>query len=112
LIWESLLSTKPSIRPSIGTENPISEETDHREIAGRVPVMNEVQFLFASESPVLVSSAPPGQTTFCFRYKMKDGAERWSRTPVGLDGRPPDLSATIGESGRSSAYACKLAAAQ
>jgi hypothetical protein len=45
----SLLSTKPSIRPSIGTENPIPEEMDHREIAVRVPVMNEVQFLFASE---------------------------------------------------------------
>src|SRR5713226_413982 len=49
LIWESLLSTKPSIRPSIGTEDPIPEEMDHREIAVRVPVMNEVQFLFASE---------------------------------------------------------------
>src|SRR5216683_6496099 len=47
--WESLLSTKPSIRPSIGTENPIPEEMDHREIAVRVPVMNEMQFLFASE---------------------------------------------------------------
>src|SRR5258708_3242847 len=46
---QSLLSTKPSIRPSIGTENPIPEEMDHREIAVRVPVMNEVQFLFASE---------------------------------------------------------------
>jgi hypothetical protein len=49
LIWNSLLSTKSSIRPSIGTENPIPEEMDHREIAVRVPVMNEVQFLFASE---------------------------------------------------------------
>src|SRR5271166_3230169 len=38
-----------SIRPSIGTENPIPEETDHREIAVRVPVMNEVQFLLPSE---------------------------------------------------------------
>ena len=38
-----------SIRPSIGTENPIPEEMDHREIAVRVPVMNEVQFLFPSE---------------------------------------------------------------
>src|ERR1700736_369738 len=46
---QSLLSTKPSIRPSIGTENPIPEEMDHREIVVRVPVMNEVQFLFASE---------------------------------------------------------------
>src|SRR3984893_4722358 len=42
-------SPLPSIRPSIGTENPIPEEMDHREIAVRVPVMNEVQFLFASE---------------------------------------------------------------
>jgi hypothetical protein len=36
-----------SIRPSISTENPIPEEMDHREIAVRVPVMNEVQFLLA-----------------------------------------------------------------
>src|SRR5436309_7163047 len=33
----------------IGTENPIPEEMDHREIAVRVPVMNEVQFLFPLE---------------------------------------------------------------
>ena len=38
-----------SIRASIGTENPIPEEMDHREIAVRVPVMNEMQFLFPSE---------------------------------------------------------------
>src|SRR6266404_8186028 len=38
-----------SIRPSIGIENPIPEEMDHREIAVRVPVMNEMQFLFPSE---------------------------------------------------------------
>ena len=38
-----------SIRPSISTENPIPEEMDHREIAVRVPMMNEVQFLFPSE---------------------------------------------------------------
>ena len=38
-----------SIRPSIGTENPIPEEMDHREIAVRVPVMNEMQFLFPPE---------------------------------------------------------------
>src|SRR5262249_37485 len=38
-----------SIRPSIGTENPIPEEMDHREIAVRVPMMNEMQFLFPSE---------------------------------------------------------------
>src|SRR5256886_16853547 len=38
-----------SIRLSIGTENPIPEEMDHREIAVRVPVMNEMQFLFPSE---------------------------------------------------------------
>jgi len=40
---------RPSIWPSIGTENPIPEEMDHREIAVCVPVMNEVQFLFPSE---------------------------------------------------------------
>jgi hypothetical protein len=38
-----------SFRLSIGTKNPIPEEMDHREIAVRVPVMNEVQFLFPSE---------------------------------------------------------------
>src|SRR5215470_8980662 len=38
-----------SIRPSIGTKNLIPEEMDHREIAVRVPVMNEMQFLFPSE---------------------------------------------------------------
>ena len=38
-----------SIRPSIGTEDPIPEEMDHREIAVRMPVMNKVQFLFPSE---------------------------------------------------------------
>src|SRR5271165_3302129 len=37
------------IRSSIGTENPIPEEMDHREIAVRVSVMNEVQFLSPSE---------------------------------------------------------------
>ena len=31
----------------IGTENPIPKEMDHRKITVRVPVMNEVQFLFA-----------------------------------------------------------------
>ena len=38
-----------SIRPSIGTKNLIPEEMDYREIAVRVPVMNEMQFLFPSE---------------------------------------------------------------
>jgi hypothetical protein len=33
-----------SIRPSIGTQNPIPEGMDHREIAVCVPVMNEMQF--------------------------------------------------------------------
>ena len=36
-------------RSSIGTEHPIPEKMDHREIAVRVPVMNEVQLLFPSE---------------------------------------------------------------
>jgi hypothetical protein len=35
--------------PPIGTENPIPEEMDHREIAVSMPVVDEVQFLFASE---------------------------------------------------------------
>jgi hypothetical protein len=53
-----------SIRPSIGTENPIPEEMDHREIAVRVPMMNEMQFLFPSEpckslkKGVLLPSSP------------------------------------------------------
>ena len=38
-----------SIRPSIGTENPIPEEMDNCEIAVRVLMMNEVRFLFPSE---------------------------------------------------------------
>ena len=38
-----------SIRHSIGAEEPIPEEVNHSKIAVRVPVMNEVQFLFPSE---------------------------------------------------------------
>jgi hypothetical protein len=37
------------IRPSIGTENLIPEEVNYTKITIRVPVMNEVQFLLASE---------------------------------------------------------------
>jgi hypothetical protein len=37
------------LRPSIGTENSIPEEMDHRKIAVGMPVMNKVKFLFASE---------------------------------------------------------------
>src|SRR5271165_3934223 len=45
----SICLSLSSIRPSISAENPIPEEMDHREIAVRVLVMNEVQFLFPSE---------------------------------------------------------------
>jgi hypothetical protein len=38
-----------SIGSSIGTEDSIPEEIDHREIAVRVPVVGEVQFLLPSE---------------------------------------------------------------
>jgi hypothetical protein len=38
-----------SIRPSIGTRNLIPEEVNYTKIAIRVPVMNKVQFLLASE---------------------------------------------------------------
>jgi hypothetical protein len=38
-----------SSRSSIGTENSIPEEMNHREIAVHVPMMNEVQLLFPSE---------------------------------------------------------------
>jgi hypothetical protein len=38
-----------SSRSSVGTENSIPKEMNHREIAVRVPVMNEVQLLFPSE---------------------------------------------------------------
>ena len=34
---------------SICPENPIPKEIDHREIAVRMPMMNKVQFLLASE---------------------------------------------------------------
>ena len=37
------------IRHSIGAEDPIQEKVNHGKISIRVPVMNEVQFLFASE---------------------------------------------------------------
>jgi hypothetical protein len=37
------------IRPSIGTENLIPEEVNYTKITIRVPVMNKVQFLVASE---------------------------------------------------------------
>ena len=37
------------IRPSIGTENLISEEVNYTKIAIRVPVMNKVQLLPASK---------------------------------------------------------------
>jgi hypothetical protein len=40
---------RTNIWPSVGTENPIPEEVNHRKIAVRVVVMNEVQFLFPSE---------------------------------------------------------------
>jgi hypothetical protein len=38
------------VRSPVGAENPIPEEADHCEVAVRVPVMNKVQFLPASES--------------------------------------------------------------
>ncbi len=38
------------IRPWIGTENLIPEEVNYTKITIRVPVMNKVQFLLASES--------------------------------------------------------------
>ena len=37
------------IRSSIGAENPIPEKMDYRKIAIRVPVMDEMQLLFAPE---------------------------------------------------------------
>jgi hypothetical protein len=37
------------IRPSIGTENLVPEKVNYTKIAVRVTVMNEVQFLLASE---------------------------------------------------------------
>ena len=46
---DSKASIQSSIRPPIGTENPIPEEMDHREIAVSMPVVDEVQFPFASE---------------------------------------------------------------
>ncbi len=44
---EHILCTR--IRPSIGTENLIPEEVNYTKITIRVSVMNEVQFLLASE---------------------------------------------------------------
>jgi hypothetical protein len=45
-----------SSRSSVGTENSIPKEMNHREIAVRVPVMNEVQLLFPSEPRKLLKS--------------------------------------------------------
>jgi hypothetical protein len=45
----SICLSLSSIEPSIGTENPIPEEMDYREVAIRVAVMNEVQLLFPPE---------------------------------------------------------------
>lgn len=41
---------------SISTENSIPEEMDHGEVLVRMPVMNEVQFLLASEPGKLLES--------------------------------------------------------
>src|SRR5258708_31147897 len=46
---DGFYSSDSGIRPSIGTENPIPEEIDHREIAVRMTVMSEVRFLHPSE---------------------------------------------------------------
>src|SRR5262249_49728263 len=48
-LGRAIRMSRSSIWPSIGTENPIPEEMDHREIAVRIPMMNEVQFLFPSK---------------------------------------------------------------
>ena len=45
-----------SIRPSIGTENSIPEKMDYRKITVRVPVMDKMQLLFASEPSKLLKS--------------------------------------------------------
>src|SRR5881392_2131965 len=68
---------RPSIWPSIGTENPIPEEMDHREIAVRVPVMNEVQFLFPSEPCNLSHASEPGKPHS--RARLRDLDLAWLR---------------------------------
>ena len=60
---ESIRLSLSSIRTSITTENHIPERMNHCEIAVLAPVMNEVQFLFASErckpqAPTRAYSAP------------------------------------------------------
>ena len=61
------------IRLSIGTEQPIPEEMDHREIAVRVSVMNEVQLLFASEP---CKSLKPGSLYMVFLVEKDVRVER------------------------------------
>ena len=46
---QSSRQLKRRTRISIGTEESIPEEMDYAEIAVRMSVMNEVQFLFASK---------------------------------------------------------------
>jgi hypothetical protein len=80
--WKSAQTADPkgsirlslsSIRPSVGTENPIPEEMNHREIAVRVPVMNEVQFLFPPEPCKLLK---PGSLYVVFLVEKDVRVER------------------------------------
>jgi hypothetical protein len=52
------LILRARVWPSIGAENPIPKEINHREIAVRMPMMNKVQFLLASEPGKLLKPRP------------------------------------------------------
>jgi hypothetical protein len=62
-----------SIRASIGTENPVPKEMDHREITVRVPVMDEMQFLLPSEP---CKSLKPGSLYVVFLVEKDVRVER------------------------------------
>ena len=71
-LWDIRLSLS-SIRPSICTENPIPEEMAHCEIAVRMPMMNEVQFLFSSKP---CKSLKPRSIYVIFLVEKDVGIER------------------------------------
>jgi hypothetical protein len=73
-----------SIRPSVGTENPIPEEMDNCEIAVRVPMMNEVQFLFPSKP---CKPPKPRSVYVVFLHFLALGLQGFSLKPAPLDSR-------------------------
>jgi hypothetical protein len=72
---DGFYSSDSGIRPSIGTENPIPEEIDHREIAVRMTVMSEVKFLHPSE-PCKPPKPRSLDVVFLVKKDMRVGGRR------------------------------------